>query len=284
MEPVSSCRESHPGTEIWGQWSSSRDEPAGISASYLTHELRAPVASTRLGLEILLEQVQERLSADERKLLDSAIRNVGRLGILIDDILDYSKIMAGKLRLERKPCNCRELMEEALESMQALAIARGIRLVREAGEPLGPIWADRRRIVQVLTNLISNAVKFSPPRSLVSVSVRKGQNGNAGTLVFRVKDGGCGIPPEDLERIFELFAQPRNQGAQAGDGTGIGLTLAQLMVEMHGGKIWAESWKGVGSVFSFSLPTAPKPQLETRAERLLAILGRGLRSLLAAFA
>src|SRR5262249_10501055 len=156
--------------------------------------LRAPVTAIRLGLEILQEQVAGRLAPEESQMLEVAVKNTARLEGLVDDILDYSKIMSGKLGLERSACDARELLSEAAEGLRATALRRGVRLSRVEGEPLPRIDADPRRVVQVLTNLISNALKFTPARGTVTVSVERGRREHDGTLLFKVKDNGRGIP------------------------------------------------------------------------------------------
>lgn len=227
----------------------------GVPASYLTHELRAPVTAIRLSLEILQEQVQGRLEGDERHMLSVAIRNTCRLEGLVDDIMDFSKIMAGKMTVRKEPCDARQLLGEAVDGLRATAISRGVKLVREGGEPLPRISAEPGRIIQVLTNLISNALKFTPARGAVTVSVSPGRFEHEGTLVFKVKDNGRGIPAKDLEKIFDMFIQAPNQVKQS-EGTGLGLTLARMMVALHGGRIWAESWREVGATFYFTVPIA----------------------------
>ncbi|MBI4679082.1 MAG: HAMP domain-containing histidine kinase [Elusimicrobia bacterium] len=232
--------------------------PETIMASYLTHELRAPVTAIKLGLEIFEEQVATRLQADERQMLTLAIKNTGRLQGLVNDIMDYTKVLAGKMKLDFQTCDARELLSEVVDSFQAWAISKGIRLVKEdSNEPLPRIKAEPKRVIQVLTNLLSNALKFTPARGTVTVGVKAGKYEHAGTLVFRVKDSGAGIPAEHLESIFETFSQSVTNGKQS-DGTGLGLTLARSMVQLHGGKIWAESWKGLGATFRFTIPISPE--------------------------
>ncbi|MBI5884233.1 MAG: HAMP domain-containing histidine kinase [Elusimicrobia bacterium] len=230
--------------------------PETIMASYLTHELRAPVTAIKLGLEIFEEQIGDRLQADERQMLNLAIKNTGRLQGLVNDIMDYTKVLAGKMQLAFQACDAREILSDVASSFQPWAISRGIRLVKEdSNEPLPRIKAEQRRVIQVLTNLISNALKFTPARGTVTVGVKMGKYEHAGTLVFRVKDTGPGIPADHLESIFETFSQSVSNGKQS-DGTGLGLTLARSMVQLHGGRIWAESWKGLGATFCFTIPIA----------------------------
>ena len=230
--------------------------PEQIQASYLTHELRAPVTAIRLGLEILQEQVTGKLEGDEKQMLSLAIKNTARLEGLINDIMDYSKIVAGKMTVTREPCEARALINDAVDAMQTMALSKGVKLAKEVEDGLPRVSAEARRVVQVLTNLISNAIKFSPTRGTVTVSVKAGRYEHAGALVFRVKDMGCGIPAEDIEKVFDMFVQSATSGQKKTVGTGLGLTLARAMVALHGGRIWAESWKGAGASFSFTIPVA----------------------------
>ena len=225
-----------------------------LPASYLTHELRAPVTAIRLGLEILQEQVEGRLHDDEKQMLNVAVRNTARLETLVNDIMDYSKIMAGKLQIAKEPCDARALVNEAADGLRAMAIAQGVKLVVDEGEPLPRVSAEGRRVVQVLTNLLSNAIKFTPARGRVTVSAELGKHEHAGTIVFKVKDTGKGIPAQDIEKIFDMFIQSGTNNTKKAEGTGLGLTLARLMVELHGGRIWADSWRGVGATFYFTVP------------------------------
>ena len=223
-----------------------------LQASYLTHELRAPVTAIRLGLEILQEQVEGRLHAEEKQMLAVAVRNTARLEGLVNDIMDYSKIMAGKLGITKENCDPRALLNEAADGLRATALAQGVKLAVDDCEPLPEISAESRRVIQVLTNLVSNAIKFTPARGRVTVTAEKGKYEHEGTILFKVKDTGRGIPAEDIEKIFDMFIQSSN--TKQSEGTGLGLTLARLMVELHGGRIWADSWRGAGATFCFTIP------------------------------
>ncbi len=266
-----------------------RAEPK-VQAAYLAHELRAPVTSIRLGLEILSEQIETKLHADEKQMLSLAIRNTMRLEGLVNDIMDYSKIAAGKLAIVKEPCDARTLVDDASDSLRAMATAKGVRIQKDYAPLLPRVAAENRRVVQVLMNLISNAIKFTPARGLVTVSVAEGKYEHAGTLLFKVKDTGCGIAAEDLEKVFGMFEQAGGAARQA-EGTGLGLTLARAMVELHGGRIWAESWKGSGATFCFTIPVAPVDMVrpvEVYAEPLqvhglLADVARRFNAFLALF-
>jgi signal transduction histidine kinase len=272
--------------DIAGEASSSD----GLSASYLTHELRAPVTAIRLGLEILREQIDSQLSPEEKQTLSMAVKNTTRLEGLINDIMDYAKINSGKLAVRKEPSRPRDMMTEAVDSLRSTALSKGVRLTRDEGEPLPRIACEPRRIVQILTNLISNSIKHTPQRGVIRVSAALGQGAHEGTVVFKVKDTGCGIPAADLEKIFDLFAQSENSPALTG-GTGLGLTLARRMVELHGGRIWAESWRQLGATFFFTIPIASSDMArpvqiypkEIEVSGLLATLARRLNTWLALF-
>jgi signal transduction histidine kinase len=225
-------------------------------SSYMTHELRAPLTSIRSALGLLDMELANRLSDQEAQTLEMAVRNAERLNGLIDDIMDFAKIRDGKMRMNLESCRPEELMQEAIDSLRSWALQKGVRVVRvENDEPLPRVTADRRRTVQVLTNLLSNALKFTPAGKKVELTATLGKHGHFGTVQFRVKDQGPGIPHEDLERVFACFEQSA-QGVKASQGTGLGLTLAKAMIEAQSGRIWAESWKGLGAELFFTLPIA----------------------------
>lgn len=228
-----------------------------INASYLTHELRAPLTSVRSALLLLQEKLDGKLSDDEAQLLLLALKNSDRLGGLISDIMSYSKIRSGKLSMHPQSVYPRLLVQEAIDGMKAWSLSKGVKLLRSPEEePLPRVSADPQRVHQILTNLISNAIKFTNPGGRIEVTTKIGRHEHAGTIVFSVKDTGCGIDPEERDTIFQAFEQSSKGGPKMSQGTGLGLTLAKAMVELQGGRIWVESWKGLGSTFRFTLPIA----------------------------
>ena len=144
-----------------------------------------------------------------------------------------------------------------------MALSKGIRLVREEQSDLPRVSGEAKRLIQVLTNLISNALKFTPARGKVVVSAKRGRYDHEGTVVFRVKDSGPGIAADALERIFAPFARDEEGGKGQIKGTGLGLALSKVLVELHGGKIWAESWPGIGAEFYFTIPISQEDRLES---------------------
>ena len=193
-----SLKATSAGTESAQEASGSSRRIQDLPPSYLTHELRAPITAVRLGLEMLRDSLGSRLTHQEDGLLSIAIKNSSRMEGLIDDILDWAKISAGKMDVRLSSVAAGEIVREAAEGLQALAIAKGIRLTREEPEALGPIMAEPKRLQQVLVNLITNAVKFTPPRGRVVVSIKAGRGEHEGTAVFRVKDSGPGMSADEL--------------------------------------------------------------------------------------
>jgi signal transduction histidine kinase len=221
------------------------------------------------------------LESDERQMLKLAIKNTRRLEGLVNDIMDYSKIAAGKMAIVKEPCDARALADDAVDALKAAATAKGVKITKDVGALLPRVSAENRRIVQVLINLLSNAIKFTPARGTVTLAVSEGRHEHAGTLMFKVRDTGAGIAADQLEKIFGMFEQASASDVRKADGTGLGLTLARAMVELHGGRIWAESWKGSGATFCFTIPIARVDQsrsVEVYAEPLQ------IHGLVAAFA
>ncbi len=227
-----------------------------VQAAYLAHELRAPVTSIRLGLEVLAEDTAAKLDMNEKHMLSLALRNTERLEGLVDDIMDYSKIAAGKMTIRKEPADARALVDEAADVMNAAATAKGLKIVKDVKPLLPRISAEGRRVIQVLINLISNAIRHTPTRGIITIGVTEGRREHEGTLMFRVKDTGSGIPIDQLEAVFGLFEQAAGSRVKKTGGTGLGLTLARAMVDLHGGRIWAESWEGCGATFCFTIPIA----------------------------
>jgi signal transduction histidine kinase len=222
------------------------------TAAYLTHELRAPLTSIRCALELLSEEAGG-LTPDSKECLAVARRNVERLKGLIDDILDLSKVQAGRMRLFPVPADPAALVREAVESLQPWARKRGVVLSAEAAEGCPKVSAEPRRVVQILTNLISNAIKFTPAGGSITVRAEAGRRDDAGYGVFSVSDTGCGIHEEDQGRLFRFFCQA-GTAEQRSEGTGLGLALSRSLVEIQGGTMRLESRVGEGSTFSFTLP------------------------------
>lgn len=255
-----------------------------MAAAYLTHELRAPLTNLTAALDLLTAEAG-RLSPDGRAHLSMAGSNAARLRRLVDDVLDYAKLLAGAMPLHRERVPASRLAEEAAGALRAAASIKGVDFAVDI-PPALVVDADLGRIVQVLVNLLSNALKYSPPGGVIRVSARKDHAGTA----FTVRDQGPGVPPAFRPSLFKAFAQAAASGTKLG-GTGLGLTLARHFVRAHGGEIWLEHGApGTGAAFSFLIPDRPpvaRPEGPALWERLrtgcaaalagalVAIIGKG---------
>lgn len=215
--------------------------------SNVSHELRTPLAS----LKLIAETLQEGALNDPpaaKKFLERMDGEVDNLSQLVEELLELSRIESGKVPLDRQWIGPVELLKKARDRMLLQAERAGLRLFVNGDELLPKIFIDPTRLEQVLVNLIHNAIKFTNPGGEVEISVEKSNT----DIVFHVKDTGIGIPPKDLERIFERFYKTDRSRTER--GTGLGLSISRHLVEAHKGRIWAESQPGKGSTFSFSIP------------------------------
>ncbi|MDJ0571057.1 MAG: HAMP domain-containing sensor histidine kinase, partial [Pleurocapsa sp. MO_192.B19] len=185
-----------------------------------------------------------------QQLIRLAEKNTDRLVRLVNDILDLERMNSGKTTIEKQPCNASDLISIAVETMGELAQQQEIKLVYAPRSI--PLVADPDCILQTLTNLLSNAIKFSLEHSNVSIQAEERPQ----DILFQVSDRGRGIPSDKLESIFERFQQVDASDSRQKQGTGLGLAICRQIVELHQGKIWAESTPGDGSTFYFTLPKA----------------------------
>jgi len=224
--------------------------------SVISHELRTPLTSLHSALKILATGRLGNLSSEGQQMLSIADESTERLVRLVNNVLDLQRIESGKVVMERQACNAASLITQAAEAMQAMAQQHEVTLVKQPQEI--SVWADADYILQALTNLISNAIKFSSPGGTVWLTVEQGQTPSKFLRegVFRVRDEGQGIPADQLERIFERFQQVDSSDSRKKGGTGLGLTICRKIIEQHNGRIWAESTPGRGSTFAFTLPNS----------------------------
>jgi signal transduction histidine kinase len=215
----------------------------------MSHELRTPLNAIIGFSEVLSERMFGELNEKQEEYLKDIYASGTHLLSLINDILDLSKIEAGRMELELTDFNFPQAIENALTLVRERASRRGIALAHTMDERLGEIRGDERKVKQVLLNLLSNALKFTPEGG--RVEVRAGMVD--GMAEISVTDTGVGIAPEDQGAIFEEFRQVGTAEKKA-EGTGLGLTLCRKFVELHGGRIWVTSQVGVGSTFTFAIP------------------------------
>ena len=230
--------------------------------SNVSHELRTPLTSIKGSVDNMLDGLTGSLNEKQVRYLSRIKSNTDRLSRLINDLLDLSRIEAGRVEVRPTTLPLAALAEEVAEHLKALAAEKLIRIEVPSADPSVTVWADRDKVTQVLTNLIGNAVKFTPQGGKVSVAVEK--NGND-YIQISVADTGPGILPEERNRIFSKFYQVANIEKQKPKGSGLGLAISKALVEMHGGKIWMESEIGRGSTFYFTLPAQQPFKLELPA-------------------
>ena len=214
----------------------------------VSHELRTPLTSIKGYMEGLLDDVLPANEATYNQVLQEA----DRLARLVDDLQELSRLEAGDFELNRTHLEIPPLLQKALNNILPLAKAKGITLTLDCAQNLPQVLADRDRILQVILNLLSNALRYTPSRGEVWITAKQERN----NVFIAVHDSGIGIPTPHLLRIFTRFYRVDKSRSREQGGSGIGLTIAQRLVEAHGGRIWAESpGEGKGSTFAFTLPT-----------------------------
>jgi signal transduction histidine kinase len=216
--------------------------------SMVSHELRTPLTSIQGYAELLRED--QCITEEQHETLTIIKKNSDRLLGLVNDLLDLSRMEAGKLDLHRASLDLTRLIPEVVGSLRPLIDAKQQRLKLDLGEALPAVWADQDRVTQILTNLISNAHKYTLAEGSITVAARR----DDGFVRVDVSDTGIGLSPEDQARLFTKFFRAHERSPQAGGGTGLGLVICRLLVELHGGRITVSSASGQGSTFSFSLP------------------------------
>jgi signal transduction histidine kinase len=230
------------------------DEMKSTFVSVAAHELRTPLAPIRGYVEVLLEEEPGSLNDEQREYLDIVQRSVDRLLNTTNNLLDSTRIEAGRVELVLQPTGLPALVEAvAAECMPQLA-AKAQHLALRAAPDLPPALCDEARAAQVIRNLLSNASKYTPQRGLISVSLALAEE--EGFLRVSVADNGAGIPAEDQPKLFARFFRARNAALSSASGAGLGLYITRSLVELHGGRTWFESEPGEGSTFYVTFPIA----------------------------
>jgi signal transduction histidine kinase len=215
----------------------------------MSHELRTPLNAIIGFSEVLLQRYFGEINAKQEEYLKDILGSGRHQLSLVNDILDLAKVEAGKLELERGPVRLSELVDASVLLVAERAARHSITLAVKVDPNADDFPADARKLKQILVNLLSNAVKYTPDGGRVNVFAER----RDGEVWVSVRDTGVGIAPDDQERIFEEFQQT-GIGRQTEGSTGLGLSLARRLVQLHGGRIWVESVVGAGSTFTFTLP------------------------------
>jgi len=222
--------------------------------STASHEMRTPLAIIRDFVSLVHDGVTGAPTPDQMECLQSALRNCDRLGGLLDDLLDLARIEAGAIRLFRHTCQLEPLLKRSVADFGPKVASRRQSLSLEiVGAPLPSLLCDGDKIQQVIVNLIGNAYKFTAEGGTIWVRARTVE----GAVQIEVADTGIGIAPEDQSRVFAAFAQVDRRDGPGPRGTGLGLTIAKRIVELHGGRMTVASAVGQGSTFAFTIPIAP---------------------------
>ena len=216
--------------------------------SIVSHELRTPLTSIRGSLGLLAGGLLGELPAKGQRLLDIAVSNTDRLIRLINDILDIERMDSGVVQMDKRACDVDDLLTQTVDLMRAMADDASVELVLDSTR--ARLWADSDRLLQMLSNLVSNAIKFSDAGTKVALeAVDRGD-----TVLISVTDQGRGIPADKLEAVFERFHQVDASDSREKGGTGLGLAICRTIVQQHDGRIWVESGVGEGSTFFVELP------------------------------
>ncbi len=235
--------------------------------AWVGHDLRTPLASVRAVLEALTDGVVQD-EATVQRYLNTAQRDIRSLSLLVEDLFEMAQLDAGGIPLEKQPGSLSDLLSDTIESFATLAQQRGIFLHGEAEPGTGQVVMDMPKIGRVLSNLIGNALRHTPPGGNVAIAVRP--QGEKVQVI--VSDSGEGIQAEDLPRIFEQFYRGEKSRSRSTGGAGLGLAISKRIVEAHGGTIQAESSPGQGTRFSFILPRHPDDVRTTPAGKERATL------------
>jgi signal transduction histidine kinase len=226
----------------------------------MSHELRTPMNAILGFTEMLIDGLYGEIPEPLKEPLSDIQVNGRHLLHLINDVLDLSKIEAGRMELALSEYSVREMVDIVQLSLRSLAAEKGLEFVTRVPDDIPPAFGDNRRLAQCLMNLAGNAIKFTRKgRVEIGVEFRGELQGEE--LLFRVSDTGIGIPKEELENVFAEFRQVDTTVTREFGGTGLGLSITKKFVEMHGGRIWVESESGKGSTFLFTVPLRVKQEV-----------------------
>jgi signal transduction histidine kinase len=228
--------------------------------SHVSHDLKAPLASIRQIMHLLLQEIPGSLNEQQKSLIRLSYKGAERLAAMVGNLLDVSRMEAGTMEYRMASNNIVALIEEVIEEFDVQAREKQIRFKLESNEPSVQVECDRERIVQVIGNLYENALKFSPSDSEILTRIASGK---AGEIMISVADAGPGVPDEHKQKIFQKFHQVKSGKKMAGQGVGLGLAICKTIVEAHRGQIWVEDNPNGGSVFSFVLQPARLEEIVT---------------------
>ncbi len=220
--------------------------------STVSHELRTPMTSIKGYTDLLFMQAAGPITDGQRKFLTVIKSNADRLATLVNDLLDISRIETGRIRLDRQPNHVAQVVQDVVAALSKQAEEKNLTISVKMKAALPPVYADRDRLTQILTNLLDNACRYTQADGKITISARRA----ADKVQIDVADTGIGISPQDQEKVFERFYRADHPVVQETGGTGLGLSIVKSFVELHGGTLWLKSELGKGSTFSFTMPIA----------------------------
>lgn len=221
----------------------------------IVHDLRGPLSGIQGTLEFVLSQDGAKLDSLYSDLLQEAHRETERMMGLINELLDFSKIQSGNFQVESEPVRLAGVLKRSVRSLQSVASRDEIFLLSAHGRDIPQIIGSVEKLTQAVINLISNSLKFTPKKGLISVGAQIERKGNVPeAIVVTVTDTGMGIKAEEVEKIFEKYKQSGNKSLRGGGGTGLGLYIVKQIVEAHGGEVSVASIEGVGTSMVLRLP------------------------------
>jgi signal transduction histidine kinase len=213
---------------------------------------------------MLLKQILGDITEEQKKALEVLLRNTNRLDHLIQDILDISRLESGTMKLINEKTDIIKMVKEVAETMQASAGLKRIKINIDIQKEIPDLMIDQERIKQVLTNLVDNAIKFSPDDSYINISTKMKKD----NVLFEVQDFGRGIPKSKQNKIFERFYQVDSGIDRKFGGIGLGLTISKKIIDTYGGEIWVDSIVDKGSSFKFSLPVQSAKNIEDNSQEI----------------
>jgi hypothetical protein len=228
--------------------------------SHVSHELRSPLTAVRQFVTILRDGLAGELNLEQRQYLDIVLRNVNQLQSMINDLFEVSGLQAGKLKIELQCTSISDAIIYTANTLQGSAAAKGIIFSSDIEPTLPSVCADPARLRQILIILVDNAIKFTPTHGTVKIQARIFEE-DSDFLLLEIADSGCGIDPDMTEQIFERLFQASDPDSADRSGLGLGLYICKDLVTRQGGKLWAKSTPGLGSVFSVTFPIFSLPRL-----------------------
>ena len=218
--------------------------------SAVSHEIRTPLSIAKEGVSLVLDEIVGKLNKEQKEILSSSMSNINRLVRVLNDVLDISKIEAGKIKLEKTVVEFSGLVKDVCGEWKLESDKKKQLIQVEVPDAAIEVRIDHDKIIQVMNNLISNAIKYTPEEGMINVRLGNKEE----QIEVSVTDNGRGISKEDLPDVFNRFQQFDRMVGQGSKGTGLGLAISKQLVEMHKGRIWVESELGKGSRFAFTLP------------------------------